>query len=55
MPATAAVFAGGTIPGPITGFMMFFVESISSKSGTNGRNGHQGGNDKHSFHNEGLN
>ena len=55
MPAPAAVFTGGAIPGPFAGFMMFFVESITGKSGTNGGDGHQVGNSKLWFHTEVLN
>jgi hypothetical protein len=51
MRASAAVFAGGAIPGPFAGFMMFvFAVRITGKSSTHGRNGHQDGNGKHSFH-----
>jgi len=51
MRATAAVFAGGAIPGSFAGSMVFVIAvSIPGKSGTHGGDGHQCGNGKHSFH-----
>ena len=55
MGASAAVFAGGAVPGALAGFMVFVVTvSITGKSSTKGDNGHQGGKSKRSFHNEGF-